>query len=1188
MAEQNLDIEELRRTVANLVEEDPESIENDANLFTLGLDSIALMQLIGSWRQVGIEVNFAELAESPTIGAWSKMISTPEPTVEVDTRIDTAYSTDAEFPLAVMQHAYWIGREEGQQLGGVAAHLYTEFDGMGVDPKRLHIAIERLITRHDMLRAQFTEDGQQRIGTASGWRGLTVHDLSGLDDGQLTTRLRSIRETLSHQMLDIKHGEVFSTALSLLSGGRTRFHIDVDMLSADAVSYRILLADLAQFYEQPDVEIPAVNYSYREYRAARPESRREATLRAAQWWRNRLPDLPGAPELPLVTGPNVGHDSSPARVTRRYFTMSPREHALLIEFSRRRGLTPAMVMATAFGEVIGAWSAQPRFLLNVPLFDREPVHPDVSKLVGDFSGSVLLEIDLTEPVEFVERVRRVQSRMHTDAAYADYSGVEVLRDLRRSGDQVLAPVVFTSALSLGELFHPAVWRHFGDPVWIISQGPQVLLDAQITEVSGGLLVNWDVREEKFAEGVVDVMFAAFQQLVYRLLENGTAWDTPVGDLLPMQQRVMRAQINDTAGPRSDRLLHESFFTHAGERPERVAVTWGKDKWLSYGELAQRAQCVAGLLRSHGVDSGDFVAVTLPKGVDQVVAVLGVLAAGATYVPVGIDQPVMRRTQIYKCAGVRVVLTDGESSKLTAPSNVIAVDIATAAEMEPVEPVLEISDESVAYIIFTSGSTGEPKGVEVPHRAVMNTIEAVNKTFLINEGDRTLALSALDFDLSAYDIFAFLSYGGSVVLIDEAARRNAWCWIKLIRRWKVTVLSCVPAFLDMLLTAGANERVSKEVELNEGLGASLRLVMLGGDWVGTDLPVRLWEQVAGCRFAALGGMTEAAIHSTVYEITVTPPTYWRAIPYGRPLRNMRCRVVDSQGRDCPDWVPGELWVGGPGVALGYRNDPERTAVRFVIHDGLRWYRTGDRARYWPDGTLEFLGRTDHQVKIRGHRIELGEIEAVLRAHQKVGYAVAVVVGEQTRQLAAAVTASDRLPASSVEPEDLLRWTADRLPDYMVPERIITLDKPPITRNGKIDRDEIRRLLTIGSVVQMKFQPVCGAIEDAVARVWSDLLGIERVGREDSFFALGGDSLSATRAISRLRAIDLGDVVAGSHREITIVDLYRHPTVASLAARLGSTTEESDELNRVAARARRQRQVRQSRMSGPLRRETNHRG
>nr|WP_324603481.1 AMP-binding protein [Streptomyces sp. SPB074] len=275
--------------------------------------------------------------------------------------------------------------------------------------------------------------------------------------------------------------------------------------------------------------------------------------------------------------------------------------------------------------------------------------------------------------------------------------------------------------------------------------------------------------------------------------------------------------------------------------------------------------------------------------------------------------------------------------------------------------------SPAYLLFTSGSTGVPRGVEIPHRAVVNTLEALAERFAIGPADRTLALSALDFDLAAFDLFAPLSAGGAVVVVGEEHRKDTHHWTALVRGHGVTLLQCVPAVLDLLLAAGADT----------GLGSTPRLALLGGDWIGLDQPARLRALVPGCRFVALGGMTEAAVHSTVFEVGEVRPE-WVSVPWGTPLRNTRARVVDPHGHDCPDLVPGELWIGGSGLATGYRGDPERTAERFVEHEGERWYRTGDRARYRADGVLEFLGPADHQVKIGGHRVELGEIEAALEA------------------------------------------------------------------------------------------------------------------------------------------------------------------------------------------------------------------
>ncbi|WP_181919673.1 AMP-binding protein [Alkalilimnicola ehrlichii] len=284
------------------------------------------------------------------------------------------------------------------------------------------------------------------------------------------------------------------------------------------------------------------------------------------------------------------------------------------------------------------------------------------------------------------------------------------------------------------------------------------------------------------------------------------------------------------------------------------------------------------------------------------------------------------------------------------------------------------------MIFTSGSTGEPKGVEITHRGAANTVLDVNARCGLGASDRVLAISALDFDLSVYDLFGPLTVGGAVVLIDEVERREARAWLSLIQRWRVTVWNSVPALLDMLLTA------ADEAEPPD----SLRVVLVSGDWVGLDLPERLATLVPRCRFLALGGATEASIWSNLFEVERVEPN-WRSIPYGRPLANQRYRVVDAFGRDCPDFVAGELWIGGAGVARGYRGQAELTAHSFLGAGVDRWYRTGDLGRYWPDGTLEFLGRADQQVKLRGHRIELGEIETALRDCPGVGQAVAAVIG-----------------------------------------------------------------------------------------------------------------------------------------------------------------------------------------------------
>ncbi|MCI4066431.1 amino acid adenylation domain-containing protein [Micromonospora sp. R77] len=538
--------------------------------------------------------------------------------------------------------------------------------------------------------------------------------------------------------------------------------------------------------------------------------------------------------------------------------------------------------------------------------------------------------------------------------------------------------------------------------------------------------------------------------------------------------------------------------------------------MSYGELADRALRIAGALRRHGVTPGDAVAVTVPRGVTQIAAVLGVLAAGASYVPVSVDQPAARRDRIHGIAGVTAVVGVG--------------GIDPDGDAEPLDAPVPVDPDSLAYTIFTSGSTGEPKGVELTHRAAVNTVTDINDRYRIGPDDRVLAVSALDFDLSVYDIFGLLAVGGAVVVLADEDRREARHWARLVADRQVTVWNSVPALLDMLLVAAG-----------DAPPRSLRLVLVSGDWVGLDLPGRLADVAPSARFVALGGATEAAIWSNAHEVGAVPP-HWRSVPYGTPLRNQRYRVTDGRGRDCPDWVPGELRIGGAGLARGYRGAPEETARRFVTDEhGDRWYRTGDLGRYWPDGTLEFLGRTDFQVKVRGHRIELGEIEAAALADPGVTAAVAAVVGEgPARRIALAVLGT--------APTDL----ADRLPGYMVPEHVVELEQLPLSANGKVDRREVGRLLAAtGPVDPAADEPPRGPTEETIAALWAQLLGCPVTHRRHSFFALGGDSLLATRLLELLRQ-RLGV-------ELTLRQLFAAPALAQLGAVVDEQTEDAATVN-----------------------------
>lgn len=1126
---------ELRQNVADLLGVPIDALVDDQNLIELGLDSIRLMRLAGQCRRRGFNFGFAEMVSMPTLAAWSKLIEPVSHGAEtVRTMMSPVAAPDASFELAPMQRAYWVGRSEGQQLGGVTAHFYNEFDGQDIDPMRLEAAVRRVIERHGMLRMQVLPDGRQRILAESPWPGLRVHDLRELTSSAAQESLDGLRKRLSRRCMDVSVGEVFDVQLSLLpdalKAAGIRLHVSLDMIAADALSLRVLLADLASFYASPGVVLPPIGIDFAGYLALRSRERRTAAAVARlrddrAHWEERLPQLPNPPRLPS----SANEDAT--TVVRRHRYLSPAQRQRFEAHARQHGLTPAMALAAVFCEVLTCWSDEPSFLLNLPLFDRAPLHPDASEMVGDFTSSILLAWDGAAAGSFAERARRLQSRFHADVAHAGFSGLEVLRELSRlRGEQVIAPFVYTSALGLGELFPDVVKEQFGQASWIISQGPQVRLDAQVTEFDGGLLVNVDAREAAFAPGVLDALFESHGRLVERLLNDASAWLEPVVPQLPVGMLEVRRQANETARPLSGHRLHDGFFAKASVDPSAPALLWSADGVLSYGELAQRALGLAAHLVDVGVRPGDLVALHLPKGPEQAVGALGVLAAGAAYLPIGIDQPPLRLQRIVEAAGAAMVLD-------SLPTHA-----------SPLQAPVPGSDSELAYVLYTSGSTGMPKGVEITHSAAMNTVDDLNRRLELGVADRTLALSALEFDLSIYDLFGPLSVGGAVVCIEEHERKDAIAWAALMQRHRVTVLNCVPALLDMTLTVAS-----------EGQGDSLRAVLLGGDWVTVDLPGRLARWSPHCRFIALGGTTETAIHSTFCEVTEVDAA-WTSIPYGKPLGNVQLRVVDDLQRDRPDFVAGELWIGGAGVARGYRGDPQRSADKFIERNGARWYRTGDRARYLPDGTVEFLGRADFQIKLRGHRIELGEVEAALLAFDRIAQAVVI---RGPHGLIAVATSDSVLTNDGVGVEtDAGTWIdlqspppawiglrpflEARLPAAMLPQQLWLRGSLPLTGNGKVDRKALAQAAGEAqlSLAPRDSGPALDAVEGEVARLWSELLDVPEVGGDQNFFSLGGDSVHATRMVSRL--------VAAGFTNASLSSVFAFPRLADFAATLKKTT------------------------------------
>lgn len=902
------------------------------------------------------------------------------------------------FPLTDIQHAYWIGRDSTLELGNVSCHAYFEWCLAALDITRLERAWNRIVARHDMLRAIVERDGRQRILPQVPHYPIHVEDLSALPEPAREARLLAIRRALQQRVPDAARWPLFAIQATRLSPSELRLHIDLDLLTVDVQSFHIILGELERLYADPDTALPPLELSFRDYvlgRGAFGDAARYAADRA--WWMERLPSLPPAPQLPLAVAP---HSIARPDFVRRHATVPAESWRRFEGFAARRNLTASGALLAAYAEVLAQWSRQDSFCLNLTHFHRERLHPEVDGMVGDFTSVVLVPRSVPEAgASFAVRARQMQKETWSALAHRSFSGIEVIRELGRRdghGRGTPMPVVFTSLLGLDidALVSPG-----GDgppllpePEIVYTATPQVWFDHQAMVRRGALVFNWITIDALFPEGMVAAMFDAYVALLHRLCDDEASWGAPVPALLPPPQQAIRAQANATARDISAKRLEDGFLARAAADPGRVALLWRDEAW-AYGRLAAASAVVATRLRARGVAPGGRVVLSLPRGPVQIAAVLGILRAGAAYVPVATDIPPER---------LRIILEDvGAAALVTARKDIAwPVLIAPDGEGDAPPPEPTGTPEDLAYILYTSGSTGRPKGVAIRHAAAWNTVADINDRLGLGAADRVLALSSLGFDLSVYDIFGSLAAGGAIVLCEEGRHLDPRHWLVLLRQHRVTVWNSVPALLDLLLDAVA-----------EGEALPLRAALLSGDWIPLGQPKRLRAAAPGARFIAMGGATEASIWSNLLEVERVPP-HWRSIPYGFPLANQSYRVLDREGRDRPDWVAGDLHIGGAGLADGYWNDAVLTARAFVTaaDNGERLYRTGDLARYWPDGTLEFLGREDTQVKIAGHRIELSEIEAVLAEAPGVREAVAAVVERDagTRQLAAFVL-EEREPA-----------------------------------------------------------------------------------------------------------------------------------------------------------------------------------
>ena len=892
------------------------------------------------------------------------------------------------FPLTDVQAAYLLGRNPAFEYGGVACHLYLELAYEKLDVTRVASVWNDLVAKHEMLRAEVSPEGHQYILQKVPRFSVDFHDLQSHAEAKIASELSKIREEMANRVYQTDKWPLFGIGVSTTPIG-SLLHFSMEFLIADWASMLMIIREFESRYFLPEHTVKTPELSFRDYVIA--ERGMKSTLQYDHdktYWHQRIPQLPPAPTLPKAKK----EDSSSGRFERRELKLDLASWNNLKHLAQQHGVTPTVAVLTAYALVVERWSRNNHFCLNLTVLNRLPLHREVNDIVGDFTSVSLLEIDCRAEKAFAERAKSINSRLFEDLDHRLFTGVEVIREVtRRYGkERALMPIVFTSAIGLNNTGIGLKGRITKNG---ISQTPQVFMDCQAMDSEEGLYIYWDVRSGIFPENMVDDMFEVFEKLIRQLSYGDDGWRQNTYIALPSRQQQERVAANNTYTKLTTGLLHLPIVSNIDTQPDAVAVVDTDHTW-NYRQLGWAATAIGNELKQLGCKPGERVAITIPKSVHQASAVLGVLSAHATYVPIDVNQPEERRKKILQNAGIRFVLTTSKTDlSFYEDTRIIAVDALPLPDKVALD--CNYSAEQPAYVIYTSGSTGQPKGVVISHLSASNTIEDLNSRFNITSKDSILALAQLGFDLSVYDLFGVLSAGGKLVFPQPDRQTDPSHWVALMHRHQVSLWDTVPALMQMLVTYLDSE---KEVHL-----PAFRLALLSGDWIPLLLPDRLKELLPQVQLISLGGATEASIWSIYHTYKGLQPD-WTSIPYGLPLANQGFRVLDEDLRDCPEWAIGELYITGQGLAIEYFNDPEMTEARFFEHpkDGQRLYRTGDLGRYLPGGEIEFLGREDNQVKIRGHRIELGEIESALQQHTSVGNAKVVLEGkEEERSLLAFV-------------------------------------------------------------------------------------------------------------------------------------------------------------------------------------------
>ena len=1051
-------------------------------------------------------------------------------------------------PLSFGQQRLWflheLAPESAAYIISERVHLRGAFH-----PAALRSALAAAVRRHEVLRTSFPAvDGEPvQVVAEPSVPALPCVDLAALPEAVRRDEARRVVSRLAVLPFSLRTGPLLRTVLLRLDGEDNVLLLAMHHIVADGWSMGILVRELTALYATAvagrSLELPELPIQFADFAAwQRNELRGEALDTQLAWWLERLDGAPTQLQLPTDRPRPEVQGWEGRRIPLK---VAPEVAGALRATAERQGASLYMLLAAALGVLLQRYSGQDDLLLGTVSAGRN--RPELTDLIGFFVNTLVLRLDLADDPAVPLLLDRVRDMALGADARQDVP-FEKLVDALGLERELSHNPVFQVLLNFQNL-PPGTADGLGNLAIsgfeTENRTAQFDLYFELEEGPRGLVGSLGYRTDLFDKSTARRLARSFETLLTGIADypGRRASELPLLDAAERREQIT-AWNRPAAEPAGASTLDRLFAAAAARRPTAPALTWEGGS-LTYDELHRRASQLAHQLRRLGVGPESRVGLCVERSPEMVVGILGILGAGGAYVPLDPDVPRERLAYLLADSGVRVLLTQ-EALAADLPAGgadltLLRLDAdRTAIERESDAPPTPAAQPgNAAYVIYTSGSTGRPKGVVVTHANVARLLAATEPWFGFGPEDVWTLFHSYAFDFSVWEIWGALAYGGRLVLVPWEVSRSPEAFLELLADERVTVLNQTPSAFRQLVHA----------EAAAPRDLALRQVIFGGEAL--ELPaLASWFARHGDerpRLVNMYGITETTVHVTFRPIARADATAGRGSAIGVPIPDLRIHLLDRHLEPVPLLAPGEICVGGAGLARGYLGRPDLTAERFVPDPfgaltgtpGERLYRSGDLARRRPDGDLEYLGRRDQQVKIRGFRIETGEIEALLGSHPEVRDAVVLPwEGAEGRRLAAWVVL--RRPDADGQLAELRRFVQERLPEYMVPAVFMPLAELPLTVNGKLDRRALPAPDPSAAQSESVYAAPTTPAESLLAEIWAEVLGVERVGAHDNFFALGGDSILSLRVVERVRQ-------RGS--SVTLRQLFQHQTVRELARELG---------------------------------------